>query len=129
MPAGVSLAGCLLDGRGGRNGLGIDIGDGIRRRVFGLPGGFPYPWLRLWRGRQRSGLIDLLIDFRRGRDGGDKLDIHGFSLVLEAAWRRQSDQHRQNQGKGRCVEEADANHPNRELDLLGIDHGQRRAKS
>jgi hypothetical protein len=70
--------------------------------------GLPLPLAQAVARPAAQGLIDLLIDFRRGRDGGDKLDIHGFSLVLEAAWRRQSDQHRQNQGKGRCVDEADA---------------------
>jgi hypothetical protein len=100
----------------------VDIGNSIRRLVFGLPGGFPYPRLRLWRGGQRGGLIDLLIDFRRRREGGDKLDVNGFSLVLDAAWCRQRDEHRQNQGKGGCVDEADANQPKRKLDLLRIDH-------
>jgi hypothetical protein len=127
--AGISLAGSVCStGAAEGTDSGSTLAMAFGASSSGCPAASPTPGLRLWRGRQRGGLIGLLIDFRRRREGGDKLDIHGFSLVLDAARRRQRDEHRQNQGKGGCVDEADANHPNRQLDLLGIDHRQARGE-
>src|SRR5262249_38319293 len=53
----------------------------------------------------------------------------GFDIAVVASWRRQCDQHRQNERERCGMNEANAGHPNRKLDCLGIDHRQARSEN
>jgi hypothetical protein len=102
--------GLLLLGRHRGRGLGADIGDDA--------GGL----VRLSRGRQRRGLVDVFVYFRRWRRSGDNVDIDGHGVLIDVAARaRQRDQQGQKHGKADGVDDAGANRKNREIDFVEPD--------